>query len=209
MLFHYHFWTPNVEETEKFYVDNGFRISQRLGKYQGEFQEFNPPLSWDDFREKEILFRIIEARRGAVNITFGFGKKTMFDHIGYLVSMEEHNKFCENAKKLNWDIKIGERRTFISTPYHFKIELQINNDAIDGEIAETELKELKVVTKQSGLENDLSILFGKRVNNIVTQLGDKVTIKEAVIKGLASTDIVDPNGIRILNNNDNKILPII
>jgi len=38
MLFHYHFWTPYVEETEKFYEDNGFRISQRIGKYQGDFQ---------------------------------------------------------------------------------------------------------------------------------------------------------------------------
>lgn len=43
MLFHYHFWTPYVEETEKFYVDNGFRISQRIGRYQGEFQNFTHP----------------------------------------------------------------------------------------------------------------------------------------------------------------------
>ncbi|PTY82912.1 hypothetical protein B5V90_18615, partial [Heyndrickxia sporothermodurans] len=79
MLFHYHFWTPYVEETEKFYEDNGFRISQRIGRYQGEFQEFNPPLKWEDLREKNILFRLIEARKGTINITSGYGKRIMFD----------------------------------------------------------------------------------------------------------------------------------
>jgi hypothetical protein len=198
MLFHYHFWTPNVEETEKFYVDNGFRISQRLGKYRGEFQEFNPPLTWDDFGEKKILFRIIEARLGAVNITFGFGKRIKFDHIGYLVSIEEHNKLSDNAKKLKWDVKIGERRTFITTPYDFRIELQVNTDVIDEQKDSAKISRLKVVTKEKGLENDLSILFEEPVNNIVSQVGDKVTIKEAVIKGLLSSNIVDPNGVRIL-----------
>jgi hypothetical protein len=42
---------------------------------------------------------MIEARKGIVNITFGYGKKIMFDHIGYLVSMENHNKICDNANK--------------------------------------------------------------------------------------------------------------
>lgn len=93
LLFHYHFWTPHLEETEKFYVENGFRTSLRTGKYQGEYQTFNPPLEWDDFRNKPITFRIIEVRRGAMNITFGFGKKVMFDHIGFLVTKKNSIKF--------------------------------------------------------------------------------------------------------------------
>lgn len=56
LLFHYHFWTPYVEETEKFYIENGFRVSLRTGKYKGDFQTFNPPLMWDDFREKKDNF---------------------------------------------------------------------------------------------------------------------------------------------------------
>ncbi|BCB04006.1 hypothetical protein [Bacillus sp. KH172YL63] len=198
MLFHYHFWTPNVEETEKFYVDNGFRISQRIGKYRGEFQAFNPPLTWDDFGEKNILFRIIEARLGAVNITFGFGKRIMFDHIGYLVSMAEHDNLCVNAKKLKWDVQIGERRTFITTSYGFKIELQVNTDVIDEENDCAEISRLKMITKEEGLENDLSILFEEPVQHVFSQVGDKVTIKEAVIKGFGSSSIVDPNGVRLI-----------
>ncbi|MCM3413240.1 hypothetical protein [Metabacillus litoralis] len=200
MLFHYHFWTPYVEKTEKFYLDNGFRISQRIGKYNGDFQAFNPPLTWDDFRGKKILFRIIEARKGAVNITFGFGKKIMFDHIGFLVSEEEQGNICENAAKMNWEVDKGERRTFITTPYNFRIELQVNEDAIDSMTDNIKIEELKLETKMKGLNNDLSILFNKPINSIISEVGDEVTIKEALIKGFLSSNIVDPNGVRISNN---------
>ncbi|MBY6036916.1 hypothetical protein KUV80_09635 [Fictibacillus nanhaiensis] len=198
MLFHYHFWTPYVEETEKFYKDHGFRVSLRIGKCEGEFQPFNPPLTWDDFREKNILFRIIEVRKGKVNITFGYGKKPMFDHIGLLVSIEEHNKICDNAKKMKWEVKVAERRTFITTPYKFRIELQTHSDVIDTTTDITEIEELKMVTKIKGLEDDLSILFSQPVKTISSEVGDEVTIKEAVIRGLSPIK-VDPNGVRIVS----------
>lgn len=200
MLFHYHFWTPYVEETENFYLENGFRISQRIGKYNGDFQAFNPPLTWDDFREKKILFRIIEARKGAVNITFGFGKKIRFDHIGFLVSEEEQGNICRNAAKMNWEVDKGERRTFITTPYNFRIELQVNEDAIDSMTDNIKIKKLQLETKMKGLNNDLFFLFNKPINSIISGVGDEVTIKEALIKGFLSSNIVDPNGVRISNN---------
>ncbi|WP_251551095.1 hypothetical protein [Neobacillus muris] len=198
MLFHYHFWTPFVEETEKFYVDHGFRISQRIGKYQGDFQTFNPPLKWDDFREKKILFRIIEARKGAINITFGYGKRISFDHIGFLVSKTEQSEICENAAKMNWVVDQGERRTFIATPYHFRIELQTNKDAVDSLTAPINIQELLLTTKSTGLEKDLSLLFGHPVHTIKSVVGDVVTIKEAVFNDSFAEDLVDPNGVRIL-----------
>lgn len=152
MLFHYHFWTPFIEDTEKFYVENGFRISLRTGKYQGDFQTFNPPLGWDDFREKDITFRIIEARRGAINITFGFGKKVMFDHIGFLVNEDELDEICERAREMNWKISSNERRTFIGTSYGFRIELQSNVDAIDGTPALAKIEEIDLVVKEGDVE---------------------------------------------------------
>jgi hypothetical protein len=125
----------------------------------------------------------------------------MFDHIGFFVSLEEQNMICNNAKKMKWIVKKGERRTFIITPYEFKIELQINSDVIDTTTDNAEIEELKMVTKIKGLENDLSILFGKPVKNISSVVGDEVTIKEAIIKGFLTTKNVDPNGVRILNCN--------
>ncbi|MBT2663138.1 hypothetical protein [Bacillus sp. ISL-45] len=198
MLFHYHFWTPYVEETESFYVSNGFRVSQRIGKYQGDFLNFDPPLMWDDFREKKVLFRIIEVRKGNVNITFGYGKKVIFDHIGFLVSNNEHDNICENVNKLNWKVEKGERRTFITTPYNFRIELQTNIDIVDSDAKDIKIQELRLETKIKGLENDLHILFGKTVDTIKTVVGDKVTIKEAIIKDDSAKQIQDPNGVKII-----------
>lgn len=199
MLFHYHFWTPYVEETELFYNELGFRVSLRTGKYNGEFQTFNPPLKWDDFRDKEILFRIIEVRKGAVNITFGYGKRIKFDHIGFIVSEIEFEQICENAANMDWEINRGERRTFITTPYNFRIELQTNNDVIDSLTNKVKIESLKMEIKKDGLDQDLINLFGKRIKTIMTKIGDKVTIKEATIKELVSSNIVDPNGVKILN----------
>lgn len=206
MLFHYHFWTPHVEETEEFYVKHGFRISQRIGKYEGSFQKFNPPLTWDDFHEKKILFRIIEARKGTVNITFGYGKKTVFDHIGFLVSNEDYDQICKNARKMNWEVDVGERRTFIATPYGFRIELQINTDVVDV-LVDSEgsniagetvvINKLTIETQKLGLSDDLTNLFGKPVESIVSLVGDQVTIREAVLKGGSSIKEVDPNGVEI------------
>ncbi|MFE4522975.1 hypothetical protein ACFRCQ_12700 [Cytobacillus firmus] len=199
MLFHYHFWTPHVEETEGFYVNAGFQIYQRIGKYQGDFQNFDPPLVWGNFREKNILFRIIEARKGSINITFGYGKKIKFDHIGFLVSEKEQELICQNADNMNWTVDMGERRTFIATPYSFRIELQTNKEIADSVTDNIRIEELRLETKKKGLEDDLSILFGKPVSSIKSVFGETVTINEAVIKGLSSKILVDPNGVRIMN----------
>ncbi|WP_134682813.1 hypothetical protein [Brevibacillus migulae] len=197
MLFHYHYWTPFVEETEAFYVANGFRITQRVGKYQGEFQHFDPPLTWDDFREKPILFRIIEARKGNVNITFGYGKQVRFDHLGFLVSSRDQAEICTNANQLRWEIDEGERRTFIHTPYGFRIELQIHTDVVDPGVEPAYLEHLLLETKAQGLEQDLERLFGMPVPSICSSVGSQIAIKEAVIHGLRSANLIDPNGVRI------------
>ena len=124
----------------------------------------------------------------------------MFDHIGFLVSEDEQNEIFENAKRMNWKVNSGERRTFITTPYKFRIELQTNSNVIDSMTDNVKIKVLKLVTNRKGLDNDLSILFSKSVNNIISEVGDEVTIKEAVINGFLSSDIVDPNGVRIVNS---------
>ncbi|MBT2681778.1 hypothetical protein J7E38_22730 [Bacillus sp. ISL-35] len=197
MLFHYHFWTPFVEETEKFYEDHGFRIVQRIGKYQGEFQNFNPPLKWEDFREKRVLFRIIEARKGSINITFGYGKKVMFDHIGFLVSEKEQETICKNAEKMDWKVDCGQRRTFITTPYDFRIELQTHEDLVDS--MDAKIETLTVETKIEGLADDILNLFGKSVNHLHTIIGNAVTIREAVMENFPVKQAEDPNGVRIFS----------
>ncbi|MEN1936329.1 hypothetical protein AAIE21_12155 [Paenibacillus sp. 102] len=197
MLFHYHFWTPHLEEMENFYQNCGFRISTRIGKYNGEFQQFDPPLTWDDFRDKQILFRIIEARKGKINITFGYGKKITFDHIGFLVSKGECKTICKQAEKLQWKVNSGERRTFIFTPYGFRIELQTNFDAIDDSESVEELQKIVMTTKQTGLEQDLSFLFQKEIKSIETIRDNKTILKHVYLNSFYQRKQTDPNGVEI------------
>lgn len=131
--FHYHWWTDKVEEMEAWYRGIGFETRQRIGRANGEMREFNPPLEWEDFRQEEVQFRIIEMVKGRMNITFGQGKRDRFDHIGFLVDELEHDEVLKNAALLGWRVDEGERRTFISTPWRFRVELQRRKEAVRSE----------------------------------------------------------------------------
>ncbi|GLI85088.1 hypothetical protein ANABIO32_28090 [Rossellomorea marisflavi] len=131
--FHYHWWTDKVEEMEAWYRGIGFETRQRIGRANGEMREFNPPLEWEDFRQDDVQFRIIEMVQGRMNITFGQGKRDRFDHIGFLVDELEHDEVLKNAAHLGWRVDEGERRTFISTPWRFRVELQRRKEAVGSE----------------------------------------------------------------------------
>lgn len=130
LLFHYHWWTSNPEKMENFYKKMGFQVTLRIGMENGETKAFNPPLEWEDFRNKKIAFRIIEMRKGKTNLTFGQGKRNQFDHIGFLVDDDEYKGILSNARKLEWKINEGDRRTFVATPWKFRIELQKRKDTV-------------------------------------------------------------------------------
>ncbi|MBD1371788.1 hypothetical protein IC620_05370 [Hazenella sp. IB182357] len=207
MLFHYHFWTPLLEETERYYASQGFKTHLRIGKYKGDFVTFNPPLTWDDIRDKEILFRIIEMRKGIVNITFGFGKEIIFDHIGFLVEQSEHDQICEKAIKMEWKVNIDERRTFITTPYQFRIELQTHLDVIDYNQDEILIQQMVLNTRQTGLEEDLAFLFGKdqKLEIQVLTENQPVTIREVVITDPCIQNSQDPNGVKVMRTLRGKL----
>lgn len=132
-LFHYHWWTGKVEEMEEFYEKYGFNVTLRVGRYKEKLEAFNPPLKWSDFGQKDITFRIIEMGKGQTNITFGYGKRDIFDHIGFLVNSAEYEQIIERANKMKWKVNEDERRTFVSTPWKAKIELQKRRDVVTEE----------------------------------------------------------------------------
>jgi hypothetical protein len=199
MLFHFHYWTPNVEEMENFYKRLGFTVHQRIGKYNGEFKHFNPPLTVDDIREKNILFRIIEMKRGNINITFGYGKRPTFDHIGFFVSKDEHDEICKKSEMIQWKTKIDERRTFLYTPYGFSIELQTHIDALGNDGNNDAIHRIELMTLKPGLDEDLSFLFGNRASSVQTKLGDHVMIEKVQIRGLKEKRAIDMNGVELLH----------
>ncbi|MGD7009982.1 VOC family protein [Metabacillus sp. 84] len=192
MIFHYHYWTPNLEKTERFYSQLGFTVRQRIGKKDGTFHSYNPPLTWDDFRKEQPLFRIIEMKKGQVNVTIGFGKNVIFDHIGFLVTKDQHDTVCKKARELGWKPDEAERRTFIPTPYGFRLELQTHSDVLD--TGEPAIEEIRLGVLKAGLEKDLVYLFGRNLS-VKTELEEIPSLKEVKLSNIASG--TDPNGVLI------------
>ncbi|RLQ93237.1 hypothetical protein [Falsibacillus albus] len=199
MLFHFHYWTPHVEETETFYLAQGFRVQQRIGREDGEFQSYDPPLDWNDFRGRPIMFRIIEMRRGRVNVTFGYGKRVKFDHIGFFVVKEELEHICQKAESLKWNVRSNERRTFISTPYGFQIELQQHQDIFDAKV-HSQISSMEIQAEENDFEKELNYLFGSAMNISITQ-NSSAALKKVGISGLDSAGGIDPNGVLLVCEN--------
>lgn len=196
MLFHYHLWTPFVEETERFYQKLGFRVTQRIGKQDGTFTSFDPPLDWDDFRHEKILFRIIEMKRGVINITFGYGKKVAFDHIGFWMTKAERLATLQRAETLGWTVQANERRTFIQTPYGFRIELQTHLDAIESRSGD-QLLQLEIATPKSGLAAMLHQLLERPVPEITTSAAEQTRLVDVTFSGEHARHEQDPNGLEV------------
>lgn len=192
-LFPYHYWTPFVEETEQAYRSLGFEVKGRFTK-DGSF---HPPLTGDDFREEQPTFRIIEMRKGQINITFGYSKKVLFDHIGFLVSDEEYAQLLAQAKELNWPIQAGERRTFLSTPLRLRLELQRRTDVI--ETGTDALHAMTIAVPDLSQTPKVDQLLSPLHQPIHWQKGEQLSLLNVVMTDDDGVDTTDPNGVHIVN----------
>ncbi|HET7656925.1 MAG TPA: hypothetical protein VFK37_01435 [Bacillales bacterium] len=190
-LFHYHHWTDCVEETEQFYTTNGFRTAGRFGTER----TYHPPLTWEDFRNEQPLLRIVEVRKDQVNVTFGRGNRPMFDHIGWLVSKNEHDVICEHARKLGWNVNSNERRTFIGTPFHLRLELQQHDDAID--TGTCEICFMDITVKETKYTDQLPKLFGHSLPELRFQRGARLALERVVLKNMEKRRVTDPQGVML------------
>ncbi|MBR0607021.1 hypothetical protein [Bacillus safensis] len=191
-LFHYHYWTPFVEETEQAYRSLGFEVKGRFTK-DGSF---HPPLTWEDFREEQPTFRIIEMRKGQINITFGYSKKVMFDHIGFLVSDEEYDQLLAQAKELNWQIQAGERRTFLSTPLRLRLELQRRTDVI--ETGTDALHAMTIAVPDLSQTPKVDQLLSPLHQPIHWQKGEQLSLLNVNMTNVDEMNTIDPNGVHIV-----------
>ncbi|WP_260412218.1 hypothetical protein [Alkalihalobacillus sp. TS-13] len=124
---------------------------------------------------------------------FGYGKRIIFDHIGFLVTKDEHDQLCQRAEILDWAVKTGERRTFIITPpYGFPIELQTHHDVIDAQDTSSTIDKMQIVCTQAGFENDLKRLFIKKIEPIEPIIDHRTDIQEIHISNIELKASKDP-----------------
>lgn len=171
-LFHYHWWTDKTEKMENFYGKLGFKVTLRVGRFKGKFEAFNPPLQWNDFRHKDIKFRIIEMVKGQTNITFGNGIRDIFDHFGFLVNSAEYDQIIYSAKDLGWEVNEDVRRTFISTPWKVKVEIQKRRDVVQEE-GHTRIDQMEIHLPFS---NNNPSLFGTLFDQKIIQENSELVI---------------------------------
>jgi len=107
-LFHYHHWTPLLDETERFYAEQGFTVTRP---------------------EEQTL----DVRKGVVHLTFSHGEATQFDHFGLLVTADEQAGILTRAAALGWEVQESAQGPRIQTPWGFHIELQLTEAMPDAD----------------------------------------------------------------------------
>lgn len=117
LLFHLHFNTPAVDAAADRLDRLGLPLRRRFGSVRGEGLSLAPgdPTS-EDFR-----FKLQVHQAGAVNLTLAPGRRPRFDHLGFVV--EDFEAALDRAEHRGWAVRRDERRTFVMTPWGFRIEL--------------------------------------------------------------------------------------
>ncbi|MCM2990043.1 hypothetical protein M3580_12495 [Bacillus safensis] len=135
-------------------------------------------------------------RKGQINITFGYSKKILFDHIGFLVSNEEYDQLLAQAKVLNWPVQAGERRTFLSTPLRLRLELQRRTDVI--ETGNDALHAMTIAVPNLIHTPKVDQLLSPLNQPIHWQKGERLSLLDVVMTDIDKMETIDPNGVHIL-----------
>lgn len=116
-LFHLHFNTPNVSEAADRLARAGVRLQRRFGSVRGDGIALDP----GDRTPDEFRLKLQVHQYGAVNITLAPGRQPRFDHFGLRVAKTEDIR--NHAESHGWSVRSNERRTFVMTPWNFRVEI--------------------------------------------------------------------------------------
>ncbi|ELZ06924.1 hypothetical protein [Natrialba aegyptia] len=121
-LFHLHFNTPDVESAAERLEREGLPCTRRFGTVRGENRSFGP----EDDVPDEFRFKLQVHRRGNVDITLAPGKRPRIDHLGLRSS--DFDGALERARARGSSVRQNSRRTFVMTPWTFRMELHPRAD---------------------------------------------------------------------------------
>ncbi|MFC7212516.1 VOC family protein [Saliphagus sp. GCM10025334] len=115
-LFHLHFNTPSVDEAAARLERAGLPLDQRFGSVCGEGVSLEP----DDETPDGFRFKLQVHQRGGANVTLAPGRRPHFDHLGLIV--DDFEGALDRAESRGWSVRRNERRTFVMTPWGFRVE---------------------------------------------------------------------------------------
>ena len=130
MLFHLHFNTPNVDTAAERLDSIGVPLRRQFGSVRGEGAALEPGESAPDgFR-----FKLQVHQRGAVNVTVAPGQRPRFDHFGLVV--DDISTVFERSRAREWSVRENPRRSFVMTPWGFRVEVNDRDGEVAGELGD-------------------------------------------------------------------------
>ena len=141
-LFPLHFNTSNVIEAAIRLSEAGIPLQRRFGSVRGE----GTSLTSEEDTPTDFRLKLQVHQHGAVNITLSPGQRPHFDHLGLAVSDLEDT--MDRVKDHGWSIRSNERRTFVMTPWQFRVELHPETGDVVRELGDSSEAHLEDVFLQ-------------------------------------------------------------
>lgn len=123
--FHLHFHVPDVSTAERALAAVGLPLNARYGAVDGESVRLAP----DDPTPDGFRFRLQDHQAGVVNVTLTHGPGPRFDHLG--VVTDGFDAVLNRARDADWGVLPNDRRTFLVTPWGFRVEVHPTGGRVD------------------------------------------------------------------------------
>ncbi|SEK53584.1 VOC family protein [Haloferax larsenii] len=129
-VFHLHYHVPDVDAAAAALSSFGITPAARFGSVEGESVALAP----EEDEPSGFRLRLQTNRGGTADVTLTPGPKLAFDHFGVVV--EDVSAVVERATARDWSVTENERRTFLVTPWGFRIELQSPDSDLVSELGD-------------------------------------------------------------------------
>ncbi|KAB1188893.1 MULTISPECIES: hypothetical protein [Haloferax] len=183
-VFHLHYHVPDVDYAASVLVAHGIVPSRRFGSLDGESVSFAP----DETAPPEFSRRLQTNRGGMADVTLTPAPRLDFDHFGVVV--ENVSTVVERAREREWTVTENDRRTFLVTPWGFRVELQAAESDVIAELGPatdcqfTDVTLAVPVEAREQIDRGLRAVLGNVANLRITPVrGPTPAVREALLDG--------------------------
>ncbi|KAB1196736.1 MULTISPECIES: VOC family protein [Haloferax] len=183
-VFHLHYHVPDVDYAASVLSAHGIEPAERFGSVDGE----SLALSAADTPPEPFRLRLQTNRGGVADVTLTPGPRLDFDHFGVVV--EDASAVVERARERDWSVTENERRSFLLTPWGFRIELQTPESDVLSELESpadcrfTEVTLAVPVEARDAVSRTLQAVLGDVQNLRVSPVrGPDPGVREALLDG--------------------------